>query len=925
MSGEVTSFSVELRRLYEGSGVTLGELVRLGRRMDPSVAVSTTTISAWINGTQVPAKGRRTYFLAMVDFMGAKARGRGNGYVPLSRGRWEGALDRARAERDRNRGGRPATADKNPPMGPMTLPSKPAGFTGRHTQLTQIVEFLDPVAGPGSTFSAVSAIMGMGGVGKTALALEAAHQAWSRGWFPGGALFADLRGYSLGEPAEVSAVADQFLRDLGVKAKDVPSDEDGKITLWRSLLTSRAAELRPVLIVLDNALDSRVASRLRPDAPHRMLITSRQTLALGSSRTLTLAPLTPDEATALLDGELRTARADDERVVMHPQEAAQLATLCGLLPLALRIIAALLRDEPDRALVDQVTELADARTRLDMLKYYDDVDDQGRPLAVRAAINLSYQRLREQQPRAFRLLSCTPGGDISTEAASALLSSPPVLTRRVLTGLLRAHLLESPASERWSMHDLVQLFAQEQGQTCATEDERETALKRLLTHYIIATDAAQSHLNTSADGQQTARFPSRDAALGWLEQERLVLVAAATTASESGHPDLGYHLAQNLTIGGFLNLRRYLDDWVTVAKTALDLALPLNDPGVDAQGWGNYSAALEAKGDFAGALAALTQAGKKFDQVGDLAGTAKVATNRGSVLHHLGKYEEALQAAQDAQHMLKGSGHKHLIALAKHNEGLALRRLNRLDAALEAHASSASALGLMTNTQAGALAQDAHGAALREQGKLPEAMSAHLAAAETLEQLNDVHGLARALNHIGHVHALMNEPQEAVRVLSRAHRLLFSLDDPVGSGTVLFNRGQAHMQLEHIDEAIDDFGHAAAAIDEASRRTETATLLIQRGAALLLRGVALYQRAISLGNAQRFTDARIDLEEAAADAMQSAAAFRTANDQDQETTALELVKECQHKAQLAREYADQLAADLHTDVDGSADGATQNT
>ena len=184
------------------------------------------------------------------------------------------------------------------------------------------------------------------------------------------------------------------------------------------------------------------------------IVTSRDTLALLGARLLDLNTLTPDNAAHMLNLSLRTAQPSDTRVADHPGDAVRIAQLCGGLPQALWIIAALLSENPGRPLTEMAADLDDERTRLDELSYAD--------ATVRAAFGLSYQRLEPDHARLFRLLTINPGPGISTQATAALADVDRPAARRRLEALARAHLIDHGSSYgQWRMHDLLRLYARQ--------------------------------------------------------------------------------------------------------------------------------------------------------------------------------------------------------------------------------------------------------------------------------------------------------------------------------------------------------------------------------------------------------------------------------------------------------------------------------
>lgn len=298
------------------------------------------------------------------------------------------------------------------PVALAQLPALVAGFTGRGAELAQITALLDPAGDAGAVV--VSAVAGLAGVGKTALAVQAGHAARQAGWFPGGVLFLDLHAYD-DAPVQPGQALDALLRALGVPAQHIPPVAEQRAGLYRSRLAQISD---PVLIIADNASsEAQVRPLLPGPGPHRVVVTSRHTLAGLGARLLDVAVLDEQAGVALLDGALRAARPGDDRIGADRRGAARLAGICGGLPLALQITAALLKADPSFTVSDMADELADEIRRLKALQY-DDGSGTSAP-SVAAAFKLSYRQLDEVTARVFRLLPVNPGPNVSTAAAAA--------------------------------------------------------------------------------------------------------------------------------------------------------------------------------------------------------------------------------------------------------------------------------------------------------------------------------------------------------------------------------------------------------------------------------------------------------------------------------------------------------------------------
>ncbi|MDB1087126.1 BTAD domain-containing putative transcriptional regulator [Streptomyces sp. ACA25] len=399
-----------------------------------------------------------------------------------------------------------------PRIRPAQLPAAVSDFTGRKAF---VAELSGQLAQAGGSVMAVSAVAGIGGVGKTTLAVQVAHAA--REHFPDGQLYVDLQGAGA-DPAEPTAVLGTFLRALGTPDSAIPESLTERSGLYRSLLDGRR-----LLALLDNARD---AAQIRPLLPGNpgcaALVTSRTRMVdLAGAHLVDLDVMSPEEALTLFTRIVGAERVNSER-----KAAMDVVAACGFLPLAIRIAAARLAARRTWTVSVLARKLSDERRRLDELQ----AGDQ----AVKATFELGYGQLEAGQARAFRLLGLAEGPDISLHAAAALLDRDPETAEDILESLVDTSLLESAAPGRYRLHDLVRLFAR----ACAERDEQppeecDAALSRLLDFYLATTagvyarerpgDRTLAHL---ARTRRTGLDPAgREAALDWLYSEAECLLA----------------------------------------------------------------------------------------------------------------------------------------------------------------------------------------------------------------------------------------------------------------------------------------------------------------------------------------------------------------------------------------------------------------
>jgi DNA-binding SARP family transcriptional activator len=421
----------------------------------------------------------------------------------------------------------PATASRS--LGtpaPRNLP-RHGTLVGRSAELTLLRDCVcTEAAGPGSVI-ALQSVTGMGGVGKTLLALHAAETLADR--FPDGQICVELHSHTPGqEPLSTHKALFTLLREFGVPAVSIPADVDQATSLWRTLLRNRRA-----VIILDDVADSDQVRALLPgNSPSLVIITSRRRLpGLPGVRPIVLEPLPTADAIEMFRRSLRDGRAEDTR------EVADIVRFCGHLPLAIEIAAARLTARSAWSLSRLRERLAPPHGRIGQIR------DSDRELA--SVFEMSYQALTNDQRTVFRLLSLHLGPEFGTHTAAALAGLSLEAIERHLETLLGYHLLREPEAERYTYHDLLGEYARTLATAEDSADDRERAVQRVIDFLLYAADRADRlahprrprldvhhqgeprHLPGWRDGQDAKR---------WLMQEYAALIAAERHSRTHGTP-----------------------------------------------------------------------------------------------------------------------------------------------------------------------------------------------------------------------------------------------------------------------------------------------------------------------------------------------------------------------------------------------------
>ncbi|MER6917239.1 tetratricopeptide repeat protein [Streptomyces sp. NPDC000594] len=661
------------------------------------------------------------------------------------------ALEAAAAP-GRNRA-RPATGAAAP--GILSLPRDAGDFTARAAALTALESLAD---GAAPDCPSVVVVAGAPGLGKTAFAVHAAHRLAPR--FPDGQLYLDLRAMDA-EPTRPEDALARLLAALGVAERALPQGLADRAGLFRSLTATRR-----LLLVLDNAADENQIRPLLPGTGTSLtIVTSRNSLTgLEAIHRVDLPLLRREEAVELL-----TRIVGPERVAREAQAARDLADRCGRLPLALRIAGQRLAARPQETLTKLTELLEHEERRLDLLQSGD--------RQVRAAFALSYGQLDTTARLLWRRCALAAGPDVSPETAAQLAGIPLREAELRLDGLCDRGLLQAdPTAERYRFHDLLGLFAAEQGTAEDDPADRAGALDRTAHWMLARATAAALHFDaerhgTPAGDPDPATAPTgRDRAREWLETERAQWLAALHHAHTSGWHRLVVDTAE--AMHWFSDATQHWQEWVEVFRRAADAARALGSPHEEAT------------------------------QLNYLSWAHNLCLHRPHA---------ALEAADAALSVALACDDRLQTGWALGYGAGALRRLGRMDEAIARFRAAVACHRDNPSTQ-GRLAElttlNALGEALRRQGLAHEALEQHLNSLEICRQGipgQAPHILATyeavPLLHIGHDYAALERWQEAEAPLRDAWRIFEELDMPAWLGPAQLELGRVLRRLDRPGEA----------------------------------------------------------------------------------------------------------------------------
>ncbi|QUQ70736.1 AfsR/SARP family transcriptional regulator [Kutzneria sp. CA-103260] len=661
------------------------------------------------------------------------------------------------------------------PVSPAQLPADVADFTGRTALVKRLTAMLTPRTH--RTAPPRALVAGIGGVGKTALAVHAAHQV--RQHYPDGQLYVDLRGAGP-DAADPLNVLSAFLRAFGVSPNSTPADLDERAAMYRSVLASRR-----VLVVLDDAADAAQIQPLLPgSATCAVLVTSRRRLPeMQWDEQAELEGMSREEALTLFTRTIGAERSGKE-----PEAVAEVVDACGRLPLALRITAAKLVDRPQWTVRSLADKLARERGRLSELRVGS--------LEVEATFHLGYGQLDAASARTFRLMSLPDGPGLSLPAAAALVGEPEPSAEPVVEHLVDLNMVASPAPERYAYHDLLRLFARQRAAQSDSKQDRIDAMVRLGDHYL-GTAAVAGWL-IQAPSWSRERFwqrpylggvdlPDLKSAFAWFDDQQPALLASARQFLTD--PDLPSDYVVDLItfLELFLANGTHFGEIGQIGELAVRDAERTGDARVEAWGRRKVGEAHLRRFEYPAAQDQLTRSIAAAEKAGDTGALATAMDLLGSVEFRMGNPEQSLAHLEQA------------LAVA-HDAGDVVRE--------------AYVLGTIGRTQS-------------ERGEFELAVAACEQSRGLHEQLGNETGLARTLFMMGLVYQRFRRLVESIDPLEESLAVCLGIGQNFGEGhnLVMLSRGYladgraeqaaaAASRARELGEAIGDAHMHAMAVAE---------------------------------------------------------------------------------------------------------------
>ncbi len=706
---------------------------------------------------------------------------------------------------------------------PDTLPPGTAEFVGRTEELEMLTREHD--ASP-----RINVIEGTAGVGKTALALQAARAV--SGQYPDGTFYLNLHTHDPGHPSLDAAEAlHRLLRMLTAPATQIPDALGERAALLRAQLSRRRA-----IVILDDAGQHDQISPLLPEAGQCLiLITTRRTFpGLEGARALSLEALPVNDAITLFQKIAGPGSAHDEG------EAAVAVRLCGHLPLAIQLAAGGLAQDYPPSIGDLVEELSQSPAR---------AGGPGTPSPeVLSAFDLAYRSLEPGHQRFFRRLGVSPCAYISLPAAAALGGGTLAEAQEGLAALLDHHLLARAPAGQFLFHDLIRGYAATRAAQEDSGPEQRQAVGRLLDYYLRTADEADRVLHPfrrrvtvprpRPPATSTALSTRQDAA-GWLEAEWRNILQAARYAGKHEWKKQCADLTHALA--GFMEIRAYWDEAIAAHTLALQAGRDLDDPARIARASLELSEVSQQTGRYEAALPLAEGAAEISRSLADRRGEADALDQMGMAHQRAGRSREALAYFHEARILYRNAADTLGVATTLSHSGIASWWLGRYPDAKGYLQKALSLYGDVGERRGQAKTLNNLARIHLSLGFHRDALEGYQQSLEIFTEIGGAQNQAILYHNIGAVYHYKGSYEDGLAAYGRALAIYHDIGDLPNEAAVLNDIGAIYQSTERYDEALTWHRKAQSIAEEIGNLAQQVTAL--RGMAGVSRGSGRYGEA----------------------------------------------------------------------------------
>lgn len=702
---------------------------------------------------------------------------------------------------------------------PNTLPPESPGWVGRTEETERLA------ADHGGNAPVFAAVVGMAGVGKSALAVHVAHLMASR--YPDAQLFVPFP--QQGDAGGVAEVLQRLLRMLGVPAVRIPMGADERARLWQAEIAHRRA-----VVVLDDVPDPEQVRLIVPVGGDSLTIaTSRHRGSWPGQQVLNLEPLGDKDSVTLLRRVAGPAADQD------PGKVALAASLCAGLPLAIRVAGGKLQDGDLNDLDGLIGDLRDIHAGHG--------DDAEYGHQIFSAFEYSYRQLTAEGRRMFRLLGgACPCADFGLDAVAALTGQDKADVADGIDALVGRCLLERGSAGRFRFHAVIRSYAAVRCRQEEPGSERRRAVGRLIQHYSDTLKAAAAADYTSprqtgpVSGEESSQFPDPGSAHAWLEAEwRSILLTARYAA---GHERLEQCADLIHSLAGFLQAAGYWAEAIPAYEAALHAGRTLADPSRAARAALDLSAAYRRTGDGEKARRYAEEALAAYSSLGNQHGQATALDQLGLVCKTLGRVRDALAYHQEAADLYREANDSCGVGRAVMRAAVSLGMLGRH--ADETHGLE-QALGLLQEAgdQRGvAMCLNNLGAVLEDRGLHRDAVAHYEQTIAIFSETRERQNMTLLDHNLGHVKQYRGDLDKALEIFRNVLAAYCANGDQQHQAMAMSDIGNVFVSKECYSEALVHHEKSARLAESIGDRRQVAVALCGMGDAY--RGSGSYGAAV---------------------------------------------------------------------------------